>query len=140
VAHFDIPLDLPHAGRLADRILNLLERHCEENGVEAVEAIDTAERISNLLFRYSANDENPGGAEAVSVRDEAAVLGRQLVDQLDSGQEGGESGEHDYEVYLARIDDIGYDASGHLTVSQEEANAPPEIRETIERFKLKVGW
>ncbi len=63
-----------------------------------------------------------------------------LVDQLDSGQEGGESGEHDYEVYLARIDDIGYDASGHLTVSQEEANAPPEIRETIERFKLKVGW
>ena len=84
MAHFDIPLDLPHAGRLADRILNLLERHCEENGVEAVEAIDTAERISNLLFRYSANDENPGGAEAVSVRDEAAVLGRQLVDQLDS--------------------------------------------------------
>ena len=84
MAHFDIPLDLPHAGRLADRILNLLERHSEENGVEADEPIDTAERMSNLLFRYSANDENPGGDEAGFVRDEAAVLGRQLVDQLDT--------------------------------------------------------
>ena len=84
MAHFDIPLDLPHAGRLADRILNLLERHCEEHGVDAEEALDTAERMSNLLFRYSANDENPGGSEAASVRDEAAVLGRQLVDQLEA--------------------------------------------------------
>jgi len=83
VAHFDIPLDLPHAGRLADRIVNLLERHCEESGIEADEAIDTAERMSNLLFRYSSNDENPGGEEAASVRDEAAILGRQLVDQLE---------------------------------------------------------
>src|SRR3954464_14013559 len=70
VAHFDIPLDLPHAGRLADRILNLLERHCEENGLEAEASIDTAERMSNLLFRYSANDENPGGDEAAAIRDE----------------------------------------------------------------------
>jgi hypothetical protein len=84
MAHFDIPLDLPHAGRLADRIFNLLERHCEEQGVDAEEVLDTAERMSNLLFRYSANDENPGGAEAISVRDEAAVLGRQLVDQLEA--------------------------------------------------------
>ena len=83
MAHFDIPLDLPHAGRLADRIVNLLERHCEESGIEADEAIDTAERMSNLLFRYSSNDENPGGEEAASVRDEAAILGRQLVDQLE---------------------------------------------------------
>lgn len=83
--HFDIPLDLPHAGRLADRILNLLERYCEETGADGEEPIDTAERMSNLLFRYSANDENPGGEEASSVREEAAILGRQLVDQLESG-------------------------------------------------------
>jgi len=85
VPHFDIPLDLPHAGRLADRILNLLERYCEETGADGEEPIDTAERMSNLLFRYSANDENPGGEEASSVREEAAILGRQLVDQLESG-------------------------------------------------------
>src|SRR5438552_4974717 len=84
VAHFEIPLDLPHAGRLADRMLNLLERHCDESGVEAGAAMDTLERLSNLLFRYSANDENPAGEEAVSVRDEAAILGRQFVDDLEA--------------------------------------------------------
>jgi hypothetical protein len=83
VAHFDIPLDLPHAGRLADRILNLLERHTEESGINAEEAMDTAERMSNLLFRFSANDENPSGEEAVAIRESAATLGRQLVDQLE---------------------------------------------------------
>jgi hypothetical protein len=85
MAHFDIPLDLPHAGRLADRILNLLERYANEKNVEAPEALDTAERLSNLLFRFSANDENPPEAEAIAVRDEAAALGRQLVDQLEAG-------------------------------------------------------
>ncbi len=62
------------------------------------------------------------------------------ADQLELGQEVLESGEKDYDVYMARIDDIGYDASGHLSVSQEEAHEPPEIRDTIERFNLKVGW
>src|ERR1051325_5468023 len=84
MAHFDIPLDLPHAGRLADRILNLLERHAEELGVDAGDPIEVAERMSELLFRFSANDENPSGDEANTVRDEAADLGRQLVDQLES--------------------------------------------------------
>ncbi len=80
--HFDIPLDLPHAGRLADRILNLLERYISERGVEAPDALDTAERLSNLLFRFSAEDENPPDDEAKVVRDEAATLGRELVDKL----------------------------------------------------------
>jgi hypothetical protein len=95
MAHFDIPLDLPHAGRLADRILNLLERHIEENGVEAESAMDTVERMSNLLFRYSSNDENPSGEEADSVRAEAAILGRQLVDQLEAaGIQGDRLGQY----------------------------------------------
>ena len=66
---FQIPLDLPHAGRIADRILSLLERQAEARGIDAGEAIETAERISNLLFRYSANDENPPEAEWASVRE-----------------------------------------------------------------------
>ena len=65
-------------------MLNLLERHCDETGIEAGAAMDTLERLSNLLFRYSANDENPAGEEAVSVRDEAAILGRQFVDDLEA--------------------------------------------------------
>ena len=40
--------------------------------------------MSNLLFRFSANDENPNDDEANSIREEAADLGRQLVDQLQS--------------------------------------------------------
>jgi len=83
VAHFDLPLDLPHAGRLADRILTLLERHVDENGLEADDLLDTADRLSNLLFRYSGDDDNPGPDVAFRVRDEAATLGRQLVDQLE---------------------------------------------------------
>lgn len=83
MAHFDIPLDIPHAGRMADRILNLLERHIEDNGLRAGAVLETAEAMSNLLFRYSANDENPEGSEAMRIRDEAAALGRQLVDELE---------------------------------------------------------
>jgi hypothetical protein len=82
MAHFNIPLDLPHAGRMADRIVSLLERQAELRGVEATDAIDTGEQISNMLFRYSANDENPPEAEALEMRDAVAALARQLVDKI----------------------------------------------------------
>ncbi len=82
MGHFDIPLDLPHAGRLADRILTLLERHSQENGIEAAELLETAEQMAGSLFRFSATDENPASDEAERVRQESAVLGRQLVDQM----------------------------------------------------------
>ena len=82
MAHFDIPLDLPHAGRLADRILSLLERTVEERGIEAPEALDIADRLSGLLFRFSAQEDNPPEAEAMQVRDNAAVLARELVDAM----------------------------------------------------------
>jgi len=81
MAHFDIPLDLPHAGRLADRILNLLERHVEENGLHADAMLETAEGLSNFLFRFSADEDNPPGAEII--RDEAAALARTLVDEME---------------------------------------------------------
>jgi phosphoribosylaminoimidazole-succinocarboxamide synthase len=90
MAHFDIPLDIPHAGRLADRILNLLEKHTQELAVDAPEVLETAEEMSNLLFRYSANDENPIGAQAEAVRQQAADLGRQLVDQLEAARIAGD--------------------------------------------------
>lgn len=81
MAHFDIPLDLPHAGRLADRILNLLERHVEENGLEAGAMLDAAEGLSNFLFRFSEDDDNPPGADVI--RNEAAELARALVDEIE---------------------------------------------------------
>ncbi len=82
MAHFDIPLDIPHAGRIADRLLVIVQRHAEEKGIDAPEAIDAAERLWNLLFRYSGEDDNPGEPEATEVRDQAAAFGRQLVDAV----------------------------------------------------------
>jgi len=81
MAHFDIPLDIPHAGRIADRLLTLLGRYAEELRIEAPEALETAEQIWSLLFRFTSEDDNP--ADAPHIRDEAARLGRQLVDEME---------------------------------------------------------
>jgi len=88
LAHFDIPLDLPHAGRMADRILDLLERHCEELDVDAPELFAAAERLSNLLFRYTDRDDNP--PDALRIRDEAAVAARELVTQMEQSHVTGD--------------------------------------------------
>jgi hypothetical protein len=82
VAHFQIPLDLPHAGRLAQRIVSLLDRHLDELEVPAPRAMEAAEKLESLLLRYSELDDNPGEPEATQVRDEAASQGRKLVDEL----------------------------------------------------------
>ena len=82
MAHFDIPLDLPHAGRIADRLLIIVQRHAEEKDVEAPEAVDAAERLWHLLFRFSGEDDNPPENEALPLRDEAAAIGRELVDAV----------------------------------------------------------
>ena len=79
--HFDIPLDIPHAGRLADRILNLIERQVEENGLRADAVLEAAEGLSNFLYRFSEDEDNPPGAEVI--RDEAAALARTLVDEME---------------------------------------------------------
>lgn len=90
MAHFDIPLDLPHAGRLAGRIQNLLERHAEEQGLEIPGVLDVAERLSNLLFRFTDDDGNPPDAEALRIREEAATLGRRLVDEIEANAIAGD--------------------------------------------------
>ena len=83
MAHYDIPLDIPHAGRRAERILSVLERQTAERGIEAPESLDTADRLSNLLFRYTAQDDNPAAEEAARVKEEAASIGRELVDAIE---------------------------------------------------------
>lgn len=84
MAHFEIPLDLPHAGRLASRIVRLLERHCEELGLDAPEVLDVAERLDVLLSRYVELGENPSDKEAAEAGAKAAELGRQLVAALEA--------------------------------------------------------
>jgi hypothetical protein len=81
--HFDIPLDLPHAGRLASRIVKLLERHCEELGIEAEEVLDAAERLDAMLCKFVETEENPAAGEAAEIRMRAAEQGRELVAALE---------------------------------------------------------
>ena len=88
MAYFDIPLDLPHAGRLADRILALLEKHTEELGLDVPEVMDTADKLLSYLFRTASGDDNP--PNAMEVRDQAAQLGRQLVDAMQTAQVTGD--------------------------------------------------
>jgi hypothetical protein len=88
MAHFDIPLDIPHAGRIADRILILLEKHTEELGIDAPAVIECAEELWTLLFRFTSEEDNPAGA--LEIRDQAAILGRQLVDHLQTANIAGD--------------------------------------------------
>jgi hypothetical protein len=81
VSYFDIPLDIPHAARLSDRILNLLERQIEESSLDGAAVLDAAEGLSNFLFRFAEDEDNPPGAEII--RDEAAALARNLVDEME---------------------------------------------------------
>jgi len=81
MAYFDIPLDLPHAARLAERIENLLDRIADETGTRADASVAAAARLTKLLFRYSEAEDNPPDAERI--RDEAAALGRALVDAIE---------------------------------------------------------
>src|SRR5688500_18906549 len=95
MSHFDIPLDLPHAGRVASRIVRLLERHCEEHGIEAGELLDVAEKLDVLLSKYVQEGENPHPTEAESARESAAELGRRLVTALEtSGIRGDRLGQY----------------------------------------------
>lgn len=84
MAHFNIPLDLPHAGRIAERISTLVERHVEERALDAPEVIEAAETLTVFLFRNVSGDDNP--PDAIRVRDEAAEMGRHLVDTLETAQ------------------------------------------------------
>ena len=68
------------SGRIADRLLIIVQRHAEEKDVEAPEAVDAAERLWHLLFRFSGEDDNPPENNAMPLRDEAAAIGRELVD------------------------------------------------------------
>lgn len=82
--YFQVALNLPHAGRIARRILMLLPH--EDSSGDSLR--NTALSLETLLAPYLDLDENPGGTLATRVRDQAAVLGRKLVDQIESNQAG----------------------------------------------------
>jgi hypothetical protein len=84
---FQVALNLPHAGRVARRIVLILPPRGAPDGAEAA-ARRTAADILELLAPFMELDENPPGDQAIQVRDRAAALGRQLVDQIEGGAIG----------------------------------------------------
>ena len=82
MAHFDIPLDIPHAGRIADRLLSLIGRSLEDLEIDAPALMEKAQHLWTLLFRFTGEEDNP--SDALRLRDEAAQLGRELVTEMES--------------------------------------------------------
>ncbi len=76
---FDVPLNLPHAGRIARRLLTILHG----DGQDHTGAAATAAKLVDLLDPYYESEENPRAETAARVRHEAAGLGRQFVDQVE---------------------------------------------------------
>lgn len=89
-AFFDLPLDLPHAGTVATRIQRFLQQRAGSEPEGYDELLDRTEELVDLLVACSASGENPPEPRATEVRDEAAALGREIVDlveRLDVGHD-----------------------------------------------------
>jgi len=82
-AFFNIPLDLPHAGTVSVRIAQTLDR----NGAFKVEGSDTLKNyvvaLVQMLGPYKEEGENPRQDRALIARDNAAKIGRQIVDEIE---------------------------------------------------------
>jgi hypothetical protein len=89
--HFcEIPLNLPHAGRIAHRIVRVLYARFDDESPEAVNAMRVALALAELLDPWLDLDENPPGEFSLQIRDKAASLGRRLVDHIERGGLGGD--------------------------------------------------
>ena len=74
MAHFDLPLNLPHAATIAGRIVRLLaDTPC----------LEQAEELQEPLLFYQLTDDFSASEAAYRVRDGAARRGRQLVADIE---------------------------------------------------------
>ena len=91
VPFFQIPLNLPHAARVARRIVLLLPAEARRVPGAPSGPSATALKLEALLAPYADLDDNPPPIVAKRIREEAAVLGRRLVGEI----EGAPSAGHD---------------------------------------------
>jgi hypothetical protein len=82
---FHVALNLPHAGRIARRIMLLLPARGAPGGAEAAAARQTAAELLELLDPCLDLDDNPPGDLGAQIQNQAAVLGRRLIDQIEAG-------------------------------------------------------
>lgn len=80
--HFDLPLDLPHAGRVASRLVVFIDTlRPSERGPSMARSI--AVGLAVMLRPCLDRGENPPEPEASRLRERAAAEGRRLVDALE---------------------------------------------------------
>jgi hypothetical protein len=84
-AHFNLPLNLPHAATIAHRILYHLQ-----NAGAAAETLARAGELIVVLDPWRDQEENGPADAAEKARREAAALGRALVDDIERGSRGGD--------------------------------------------------
>ncbi len=84
--HFDIPLNLPHAGRIAERLRRLVEQRALQSDLRWFQLAPTIEELDDLLTPYRLADEDPPQDEAEPIREKAAEMGRRLAAEA-QGQE-----------------------------------------------------
>jgi len=84
-AHFNLPLNLPHAGTIASRILYHLRNVCADP-----DPLSRATRLVVLLEPWRDQIDNGPAEGAEKVRQEAASLGRAIVDDIEKGKFGGD--------------------------------------------------
>jgi hypothetical protein len=85
IPYFKVPLNLPHAGRIARRILPLLPAQHENGHPEANGALRVVLSLIELLDPFLELDENPPAPMGALVQEKAAKLGRRLVDHIERG-------------------------------------------------------
>ena len=83
--YFHVALNLPHAGRVAHRIIQCLPASRATGAGPAEPAHQAARALAELLTPFLDLGENPIGPAAILTRDRAAVLGRRLVDHIEAG-------------------------------------------------------
>lgn len=83
MAHFSLPLNLPHAATIAHRILH----HLRGRGAP-VESLERAGGLIVLLEPWRDLDDNGPGETAEKIRQSAAALGRRIVEDIEKSGVG----------------------------------------------------
>jgi len=88
IAYNNLPLNLPHAGRVALRICQIIENRAVAKDLRYFQLCEIAEKIETCLQPYRITDDDPTAEEAEPIRQEVAHLGRELVDRIQELQIG----------------------------------------------------
>jgi hypothetical protein len=90
MAHFKIPLDLPHAGTISMRIAHCLSSQVEAPSPEYRHLASITRGLQDLLIPFRNLGCNPPKPEAEQTTLDAARLGRELVSELERLHLGGD--------------------------------------------------